>query len=496
MTAAPLFDCFSSDLDYPKVGNLQVDKKYIINPRFRMRPESGRVVLYSYDSELGGLSARHYMLHPRIAILLALMDGTRTLGDVIHAFSYIMDIEAVGAALAFDAKHILEDVRKREPSIFVEPRQTTLEHATRYDPLDFAIEAAPESDSAMRIRLDFPLSIAVHLNLQCNRRCVYCYAPSHVSERAHMPVARYDELFAEARARGAAEVRFCGSDSMLHPKVSEITAAVLGKGYDPGLSTKQYVSKSRAREFAGIGLPVMQVSLDSADPDVAARMTDCRDYLNIAFGSIENLKNAGVRVRVKAVATSINIRGIPDLICQLEDRGVDLLLIDTYGRSLFRHRDSLFASNQDLASCRQFVADYRRSGGKMRLLGGIEPYGEHPEAEKATRWRTRAACGAGRTNITIMTDGAVLVCDQVPVEPDFVFGSVRDTSIAELWNSEDIGRLVYPLQSELHPPCNTCSEFVECCRTGGRCLRDVYIATGSARGGDPKCPLVNSSIRL
>lgn len=482
-------------VQYPLVDGISFDKKYLLNPRFRIRAEPSRILLYSYDTALGRLSGGYHFLHPRTAILLALMDGKRTFEEVAEAFSFVMCDDVPEDVSKTGLRNLVEKLQEYNRDIIVEPRGAVLEQLNRPSPSDFVIDSSQIDLETFNPRLAFPLTVSFHLNLECNRGCIYCYAPSHTPERPHMPVSRYIELFDEVKAKQAGEIQFAGADALLNPNIVPITAAALERGYDPFLSTKQYVSPELASAFADIGLPFMQVSLDSADPQIAAHLTACSGYRDIAYRSIANLQNAGIKVRVKAVATSLNIDGIPELARELGRRNIDSLMVDAYGRSVFRHNDGLFPSNEAIASCLEKVEEARREFPAMTVMASLEPYYEQSKSERAAKWGGRAACSAGRSSLTIMTDGTVLTCDQVPVAAEFLHGSVKEMSIEEVWNSPAVQHLVYPQQSALDEPCRSCGDYLTCCNEGGRCLRDVYIAFGNASSGDPKCPRIDIAAR-
>lgn len=477
------------------VGELSAEKRYILNPRFRLRKESTRVIVYSFEKDVNTLTGTYYMIHPGLAIFIALMDGERTLEQVAEAWDYVMDTCGACDECQTERWCMVEDLLKKEPDLLVEPLGSELEKSTRLSPLDFVINGKDVDLKTPQPRLDFPISLTFQLNIECNRKCIYCYTPSHTKERPHMPVARYIELFDEACSKGIGSIEYSGADPLLNPNVLPLTSALLERGFDPLISTKQHVSSELARSFADIGLPQMQISLDSADLKTAAKMTGCRDYLKIALASIANLIQAGITVRTKTVVTSMNIHGIPELIRVLDESGVDSVLIDSYGRSLFRHSDELFASNEARKACQSAIVAYRAQDTRMKIVGNLEPYSPPSKEGRATTWRERAACSPGRSALTIMTDGSVILCDQVPVIDEFILGSVRDHSIEEVWRSDAIERLVYPSQQDLQDPCRTCDDFLECCIKGGRCLRDVYMAFETSVGGDPKCPHVDIPFR-
>jgi PqqA peptide cyclase len=465
--------------------------RYLLHPRFRMRREKTRILLYSFVPELGTLAGSYHMLHPRTAILLSLFDGERTFDDVVDTFRYIIDDQTAPADALRGIRRLLGNLLADNPKLLVEPKDESSRNPYQPSPFDFIIDADLVDLTTTNPVLDFPLTVNFHLNLSCNRKCLYCYAPSHTEEREHMPVSRFIELFEEATENGAAEVQFAGADPLLNPDVVQLTAEVVKRGYSPFISTKQYVSPERARSFAEAGLEYMQISLDSVDPTEAALLTGCDRYLDLALRSIDHLQAAGIKVRIKAVATGLNIAGIPRLIRAMAAREVVSVLVDAYGRSVFRHTDDLWAPNDAIARCLAEIPAIQREFPRCTIITTLEPWHPSDREQRVANWKKRAACSAGRSSMMIMTDGSIIACDQVPVQDAFILGDVSRSSIREQWHSAGMRRMVYPGRESMNEPCRSCDDYEQCCLEGGRCLRDVFVAFGTAADGDPKCPRID-----
>lgn len=477
--------------DFRTISDFVGGSRYLLHPRFRMRRERSRILLYSFVPALGTLAGSYHMLHPRTAILLSLFDGDRTFDDVVDSFRYIIDDETPREDARRGLGRLLGNLLVDTPKLLVEPIDPCYRSPYRPSPFDFIIDAGQVDLTTTNPVLDFPLSVNFHLNLSCNRKCRYCYAPSHVQEREHMPVSRYIELFEEASEGGAAEVQFAGADPLLNPNVVMLTAEVVKRGYAPFISTKQYVSLELAQRFAETGLEFMQISLDSMDPKMAALLTGCDGYLDMALRSIAHLQAAGIKVRIKAVATGLNIDGIPCLIHSLAARNVVSVLVDAYGRSVFRHSDDLWVPNEAIDKCLAEIPAIQCEFPNCTIITALEPWYASGREQRTLNWKKRAACSAGRSSLMIMTDGSIIACDQVPVQDGFILGSVSRSTIREQWQSAGMRRVVYPGRETLNNPCRSCEEYEQCCFEGGRCLRDVFVAFGTAVDGDPKCPRID-----
>ncbi len=473
------------------VADIKRNEKYILNPRYRLRRENARILLYSYEKKSVTLAGKYMMLHPRSAILLCLFNGKRAFAEIVEMFCFIIDDKTSMSDAENGLKNILDWLLGENPELLIHAEPGTFPDTDQPSPYDYILENGQIELATPNPVLDFPLSLNFHLNLECNRKCLYCYAPSHIKERSSMPIGRYMELFDEAVANGVGEIQFGGADPLLNPNIIKLTTEVIKRGFDPFISTKQFVSKSLAREFADLGLTTMQISLDSVDVEIAGQLTGCPGYLKIAISSIENLQLAGIDVRIKAVATGLNIDGIPDLCRTVAEKDVVTVLIDAYGRSTFRHNDYLFVPNEKIADCLEKISEINQEFNNCQISTSLEPYLPPDQKQRARNWADRASCSAGRSAMTIMTDGTILVCDQVPIEKDFMLGSVAHSSIKDQWQSHRMREIVYPKQFTLNEPCRSCEDFAKCCTEAGRCVRDVFIAFGTSNDGDPKCPRID-----
>jgi radical SAM protein with 4Fe4S-binding SPASM domain len=230
-------------------------------------------------------------------------------------------------------------------------------------------------------------------------------------------------------------------------------------------------------------------------------MVGVKGYHNRVFRVLENLRLAGIQVRVNTVLTPLNIPTIGHLIDFLGGLGhVVRLSLTPYGRSLFCHNDELFVSPEDLARVeeeRQLRADLYPHM-IVTASGGPPPISEDPE-ERAQRFRERSLCSANRHGFVILPDGRVTACEELYDHPSFLLGDLRRQSVMEMWNSPEALALLHPDQSTIPDgPCRTCAQFSKCNFNPGRCWRDTVKAYGQERPyfPDPRCPWAPPGQRL
>ena len=129
--------------------------------------------------------------------------------------------------------------------------------------------------------------------------------------------------------------------------------------------------------------------------------------------------------------------------------------------------------------------------------GGFAAAYDEPFApEKITAeniFEKRAICNAGRFSMTLMPNGEVFICEQLPYDKRYVLGDLKTQSVAECWNGELMKKWHLPPERSIFSegsPCKVCpEEYYRACHTVySRCLRFIYELTGNTITADIKCP--------
>jgi radical SAM protein with 4Fe4S-binding SPASM domain len=439
-------------------------------------------------------------MHPKEAVLLALFDGDRTVEEARGLWTVVAGKPPEDAVTEFD--RFLGFYATGEPAergFLIEVDEKNRGTVRQYDPMDFVIPAREVDTKDPRFRK--PYTVFLMPTLFCPQKCVYCYArTSPRPESDPVPLGRLEEIFAELREIGVDVIQMTGGDPFARKDIFEILELVFNAGMVPDVPTKLGLTYPEALRLKDMGVKLVQVSLDTADPAILDHMVGVKGYHNRVFTVFENLRRAGLSVRVNSVLTPLNVGTAGDLIDYLGGLGnVVKLALTPYGRSLFCHSDALFLDEPDHALVERQWKERKDLYPHMRITfgGGVSEV-ETPEL-RGKRWRERAMCTANRHGFIILPDGRVTVCEELYDHPSFIIGDLRQQSVMEMWRSPEALALVHPDQSEVQDgPCRHCGAFAECNEGRGRCWRDVLKAYGWNRPyyPDPKCPLAPSGNRL
>lgn len=481
--------------------NVNPTTQLALDPQLTLRNDVDRAVLFTRPQPLSkDKPPIFYFLHPREAILLALFDGDRTLTEVEALWT-----ELTGRAPEDAAAEMHRALRRytegalAQYHILMEVDERNRPAVRRYDPLDFIIPDARVNLTDTRLRR--PSTVCYLPTLCCPQRCVYCYAQvrSHL-EKDLLPLGRLREIFSELAGIGVEVIQMSGGDPFARKDIFEILEAILEAGMVPDVPTKLGLSRTDAVRLREMGISLVQVSLDSVRPEIIDRMVGLPGYHTRVFRLLEDLRAAGLAVRVNSVLTPWNAPYVGELIDFLGRMGnVVRLGLTTYGRSRFCHSDELFLSPEEVTRI-----DEERGRGiarypEMAIFLQSGPTPARDLDEKARRFKERSLCTANRHGFVLLPDGRVTACEQLYDHPAFLLGDLRVQSVMEMWSSPEALALLHPDQNQVPDgPCRTCAAFEQCNLGPGRCWRDVIKAYGADKPyyPDPLCPLAPEGLRL
>jgi radical SAM protein with 4Fe4S-binding SPASM domain len=478
-----------------------VDSRLGLDPRLCLRNDVDRDILITRPPPLSDRSYLWRALHPSEAVVLSLLNGSRTIDEVGDIWAEVtnksredgrQDVERlVGlyTSPGFADDPVLVPGGGSDASVFVD-----------YDPLDFVIPADRLNLTERRLRI--PYRVYFIPTLYCSQKCIYCYAKlTSRPEVALIAIERLKEIFDELASLGVDVIQMSGGEIFTRKSIFVILAAIMERGMVPDIPTKIGPSFRTACRLRDLGIPIVQVSLDSADPVILDRMVGITNYHRRAFAGMANLRRAGMNVRVNTVLTPLNTPTIGSLIDYLGQLGnVTQVTLTPYGRSLFCHNDALFVDSAHLESARDQAHARLERYPHMRIGVGDGPAPPaKTKADRERRWRNRAYCTANRDGFVILPDGRVTVCEELYDHPEFIIGDLTRQSVMEMWNSPRALSLMIPDQEAVPAgPCRGCEHFLECNSTRGRCWRDVLKTYGWNKGyyPDPRCPRAPEGLRL
>lgn len=482
--------------------NLPLETRLALDPQLCLKNDVDRAVLITRPTPLASRSSICRLLHPSQAFLFSLMDGRRTLAEVAELWAELADksLEAGISDLENLVRLYTEGPYARD-EILVEVSESKAESIRHYEPKDFVMPVGEVNTTERRLRI--PYLVYYLPTLFCPQNCIYCYAKtSSAPENGLLSLERLREIFAELSGLGVEVIQMSGGDPFARKDIFKIVEAVFEAGMVADLPTKLGLSFKKALRLKELGVQIVQVSLDSADPATLDFMVGVKNYHRRVFKVLEDLRRAEMSVRVNGVLTPFNVPTAGQLIDYLGRMGnVVSLSFSPYGRSSFCHSDDLFLQKSHLDQVEAEVEKREGLYPHMSVsVGGLGFSGATlTEEEKLLDWNRRAYCTANRDGFVILPDGRVTVCEELYDHDEFIIGDLKRQSVLEMWRSPEALGLLFPDQAAVPDgPCRTCESFVECNSGRGRCWRDVLKTYGwdKPHFPDPRCPQAPAGNRL
>ncbi len=178
--------------------------------------------------------------------------------------------------------------------------------------------------------------LRVSVTDRCDLRCVYCMA-EHMRFLPKAEVLTLEELDRIATAfvaLGVRKIRLTGGEPLVRKGLMALIESLsrhlrTGALDELTLTTNGTRLASMAGRLAALGVRRINVSMDTLDPDLFARLTRGGDLAVVQSG-IAAARAAGLQVKINAVALARdNAAEIPRLISWAHERGMDITLIET-----------------------------------------------------------------------------------------------------------------------------------------------------------------------
>jgi radical SAM protein with 4Fe4S-binding SPASM domain len=169
-------------------------------------------------------------------------------------------------------------------------------------------------------------------------------------------------------------------------------------------------------------------------------------------------------------------------------------------RSLYSRGDfdKIKVVKKDIDSIDKWITALSKES-KIHIQWDVTGIDRYFKSDKGSRGFIGSRCSANYSNILILPDGKVTICEQLYWHPEYIIGDLTTQSIEEVWNSPRALELAFPHKEHFRDEsvCKHCDIFEECHAYPNKCFIDVLKGYGNENGDypDPRCikapPFVN-----
>ena len=327
-----------------------------------------------------------------------------------------------------------------------------------------------------------PMGLLAEMTHRCPLQCPYCSNPLNMDRVAtELATGDWLRVLDQAAALGVLQVHFSGGEPLIRRDMPELVKRAADVGlYSNIITSGVLLDDKMMRSLSDAGVDHIQLSFQDSDPAGNDRIGNYRGGFEKKKLAAERIREAGLPLTLNFVVHRQNVERTADMIAMAEAmhaERVEIAHVQYYGWGLV-NRGTLLPSREQLLAATAVVESERvRLAGRMVIDYVVPDY--HAIRPKACMG------GWGRRFMNISPSGRALPCHAAETLPGFEFPSVRDHSLADIWNhSEAFQR--YRGTDWMPAPCRGCDKAEE---DWGGCRCQAFALLGDAGATDPACAL-------
>ena len=334
-----------------------------------------------------------------------------------------------------------------------------------------------------------PMGLIAELTHRCPLQCAYCSNPISLDQpKDELTTEQWSRVFDEAAELGVLQLHFSGGEPMARRDLTDLVAHASAQGLYTNLITSGVLLTDDATAaLIAAGIDHIQLSFQDIIPQQADRMAGYRRGHDKKLEAARRIHRAGLPLTTNFVIHRQNIDRVADMIAlaeQLDAQRIEIAHVQYYGWALL-NRGALLPSLDQLERTNEVV-----EAARMRLKGRIVIDYVVPDYYAA---RPKACMGGwGNRFVNISPSGKALPCHAAETLPGFVFPSVLDQSLADIWvHSEAFAR--FRGTDWMPDPCRSCDRREI---DWGGCRCQAFALVGDAAATDPACDLAPDHYRM
>lgn len=169
-----------------------------------------------------------------------------------------------------------------------------------------------------------PVSVMIELLTKCNLRCEHCYLPTHTNNG--MNFNEIKKLLLELKKLGVVNVSFTGGEIFLRDDLFEIIATARELHMRVFLlSNGTLLDSEKIAKLRDLNISEFSTTIFSMDPLVHDSITLKPGSLEILLQNLEELKEIGIRIRIKTPLMKKNLNNFTDIKAYCEENGFEYL---------------------------------------------------------------------------------------------------------------------------------------------------------------------------
>jgi pyrroloquinoline quinone biosynthesis protein E len=327
-----------------------------------------------------------------------------------------------------------------------------------------------------------PLGLIAELTHRCPLSCPYCSNPLELERAAtELDTETWRRVLDQAAAIGILQIHFTGGEPLVRRDLPELVRHAAALGLYTNIITSGVTLDDRAiAALTSAGVDHIQLSFQDVDQASNDMIGDSRGAFAKKQAAAARIRQAGLPLTLNFVVHRENVARVPQMIDMaeaLQAERTEIAHVQYYGWGLV-NRAALLPTRAQLETATQAVEAARlRLSGRMVIDYVVPDY--HAARPKACMG------GWAQRFINISPSGRAMPCHAAETLPGFVFPSVRDVSLSDIWHHAD-AFLRFRGTAWMRDPCRSCDRREI---DWGGCRCQAFALLGNLTATDPACEL-------
>jgi radical SAM protein with 4Fe4S-binding SPASM domain len=236
---------------------------------------------------------------------------------------------------------------------------------------------------------------------------------------------------------GVLEVRLNGGEPFIHHDIDKILVNIAKRRFRRVMITNGTLIDGKAVELLKLSKTIPTISLDDSIPEEHDKFRGVKGSFGKTLRGMSLLKKSGVDFGVNTCIHKRNLKRVGDIIDLAVDYGASkVAVLDLKELGRMKENSELVPSSPD----------YRKAVIGLRLLKSINKDIEvsldvfmscNPLRESIEELKNGyVSCSAGKTRLTIDSDGSVYPCNMVLSDKSWQMGNIKETKLYDIWFSK------------------------------------------------------------
>lgn len=298
-----------------------------------------------------------------------------------------------------------------------------------------------------------PVSLEWDLSNVCNHDCAFCSFGTKESDGyrqqnwKHFPTDRAFALVPELAAAGVQSITFTGGgEPLMHPKASEVMAAVRDAGMSFGLVSNGYLLREKVRKVVAESAVFLRVSLDSGTPEThqvmhrtnGLQFLEILDNIKAVIDEAKSLNRARpLTVGASFCVTDRNWSEIGQCAAQLKAIGANYLEVRPTYPTTWRG-DGWDMALSNISNAQRALTDARDAynDDAFQIIGMLDRFASLENPEKGY-----TKCQIGPLTSVLGAEGSLWHCCVQRGQDAFKLSNVLHQTFASAWSEAQAKRM-------------------------------------------------------